>query len=335
MLVGVCDFPSKYEFPPRGYGGIERWLWATAVGARRSGCEVHLLGPLWRADLRAEWEVRPIRLEDGGETGTSGLPEYDLLVVGHEYVSLPAWREVFDQMDADLAAFQHWPHFTHRPGAFDGHRVRLYCYSDEMVDRYADCRPIKELAVHLGLDEEEKPAMEGGGLLWLGRVDAEKAPHVGIMAAQILGRPITILGPVFDPSYVDRHRSIFRSSNVRMAGEVGGRAKSEALRRAAALVYTTGRSYVEAGAAIFGEALRAGTPVAALGWKSGTCADAALCPDTGRVARVDPVVDDQQAAEALAEAIETATHLRAGAVQEIGMARFDPERHFTALASRV
>jgi len=30
MLVGVCDFPSRYAFPPTGYGGIERWLWAVA-----------------------------------------------------------------------------------------------------------------------------------------------------------------------------------------------------------------------------------------------------------------------------------------------------------------
>ena len=25
MLVGVCDFPGSYAFPPAGYGGIERW----------------------------------------------------------------------------------------------------------------------------------------------------------------------------------------------------------------------------------------------------------------------------------------------------------------------
>lgn len=34
MLVGVCDFPGTYAFPPRGYGGIERWLWDAALGAR-------------------------------------------------------------------------------------------------------------------------------------------------------------------------------------------------------------------------------------------------------------------------------------------------------------
>ncbi|MGH3624510.1 MAG: hypothetical protein ACRDQ5_22445 [Sciscionella sp.] len=45
MLAGVCDFP------PCGYGGIERWLWAVAIGARARGAEVHLLGPQGRSEL--------------------------------------------------------------------------------------------------------------------------------------------------------------------------------------------------------------------------------------------------------------------------------------------
>ena len=63
MLVGICDFPSAYDFPPHGYGGIERWLWAVAVGAKRAGADVHLLGPKWRRDLDG-FTRRPVRLED-------------------------------------------------------------------------------------------------------------------------------------------------------------------------------------------------------------------------------------------------------------------------------
>lgn len=43
---------------------------------------------------------------------------------------------------------------------------------------------------------------------------------------------------------------------------------------------------------------------------------------------------EMMALYALAEAIERAATLRAAAVQEIGMIRFDPARHFLALASR-
>ena len=35
MLAGICDFPSRYAFPPAGYGGIERWLWAAQSAAGR------------------------------------------------------------------------------------------------------------------------------------------------------------------------------------------------------------------------------------------------------------------------------------------------------------
>jgi glycosyltransferase involved in cell wall biosynthesis len=225
MLVGICDFPSAYEFPPRGYGGIERWLWAVAVGAKRAGADVHLLGPQWRTDLGDDWALRPIRLETTSDVNALRVARYDLLVVGHEYASLPAWRAVFDQLDADLATFQHWPHYRHRPDAFDGRRSRLYCYSTEMAQRYAECKPISELAVHRGLHEDEPSAVDGESLVWLGRVDSEKAPHVAVLAAQLLERQLAIVGPVFDRSYVDQYRDLFASPYVRMLGELGGPAK--------------------------------------------------------------------------------------------------------------
>ncbi|MGO9159313.1 MAG: hypothetical protein ACLP7J_01170 [Streptosporangiaceae bacterium] len=43
---------------------------------------------------------------------------------------------------------------------------------------------------------------------------------------------------------------------------------------------------------------------------------------------------DDEAASALAEAIEQAALLKPASAQEIGQARFDPVRHFQALASR-
>ena len=67
MLVGVCDFPGSYAFPPAGYGGIERWLWAVAVGARAAGADVHLLGPDWLTDLENDWvanRYRPLLFAD-------------------------------------------------------------------------------------------------------------------------------------------------------------------------------------------------------------------------------------------------------------------------------
>lgn len=337
MLVGVCDFPGSYAFPPSAYGGIERWLWATAVGARKAGAEVHLLGPQWQTHLAHGWPTAALRLEDMDPDNAADLKklaDYDLLIVGHEYPSQPNWRRVFDRLDCEVATFQHAPAFQHHADAFDGRRSRLFCYSTEMMERYATHSPRRTLAVHLGLNEEEPPAVEGEDLVWLGRIDREKAPHLAIMAAQRLGRRIKVVGPVFDRSYVDAHQEHFGADHVDFVGELGGREKTLAFGDAAAFVYTYARDYIEAGAAVFGESLRAGTPVAALAWRQGTCADAALCAETGSVAHVDPRDDDTTVAQRLAEAVEQCMDLKAERVQEVGLARFDEADHFKALAQR-
>ena len=85
---------------------------------------------------------------------------------------------------------------------------------------------------------------------------------------------------------------------------------------------------------MFGEALRCGTPVAALVWRPGTCADAALCERTGAVAMLSPAASDEDAAAALAEAIGRTAGLPADDVQEVGLVRFDPVEHFRTLARR-
>lgn len=337
MRVGVCDFPSHYAFPPQGYGGIERWLWAVAVGARRAGADVHLLGPAWRHDLPHQYDQMPVRLEDirPGEAGFDRLKQLDLdlLVVGHEYPSLPAWRETWAALGCDVLTFQHDPDFEHLPGAFDCTRSRLFCYSREMVERYAAHHPGQALSVQFGCGEEDPaPAIKGEDLLWLGRVDKQKAPHLAAMAAHILGRRLRIVGPVLDRSYMSEHGTVLTAPHVELVGELAGLSKLKALRAAGTLVYTCAHDYIEAGAAVFGEALRSGTAVAALTWRSGSCAEAALCHETGATVRANPDEDDQSAAVRLAAAITIAEQLDVCRVQEIGLTRFDPTTHFSRLA---
>jgi glycosyltransferase involved in cell wall biosynthesis len=203
-----------------------------------------------------------------------------------------------------------------------------------MVERYEAHGPVRELAVHHGLDEAEPAAVAGRDLVWIGRIDAVKAPHLAVRAAQILGRRIRLVGPVFDPEYVQKYRGLLCSDRVEWAGELGGPEKTSAFRNAATFVYTYARSYVEAGAAVFGEALRAGTPVAALSWRDGTCAQSALCDRTGAIAVMSPEEDDEAAAQALAEAIVRTDDLDYAEVQAVGQTRFDPRRHFEVLANR-
>jgi glycosyltransferase involved in cell wall biosynthesis len=203
-----------------------------------------------------------------------------------------------------------------------------------MLDRYAAHHSLQDLAVHRGRGERELPAAPGRDLVWLGRIDWQKAPHLAVRAAQLLGRRLRLVGPVFNEDYTRRHADLLNAEHVDWAGELGGPGKTAALHGAATLVYTCARGYVEAGAAVFGEALRAGTPIAALAWREGTCAQAALSADTGAVAVLMPEADDETAAKALAEAITRTEDLDAAAVQATGLRRFDPRRHFENLAAR-
>ncbi|MBX6750321.1 MAG: glycosyltransferase [Micromonosporaceae bacterium] len=334
MKVGICDFPSAYQFPPRGYGGIERWLWSVAVGAQDWGAEVYLIGPQWRSDAPGRFRRREVRLEDADASALADLNRLglDLLVVGHEYPALPSWRAAWQSLDCPVVTFQHDATFAHPAGTFDGARSRLYCYSPEMCARYAAHQPVQELSVQTGIDEDPRPARHGHHLLWLGRVCAPKAPHLAVLAAQRLGRRLRIVGPIHDEQYVRRHADILHADHVEWVGEVGGADKAAVLRAGQTLVYTCSRAYVEAGAAVFGEALRAGTPVAALAWRPGTCAQAALCEQTGVVAAVNAEDDDETAADALALAIEAADRLDPHTVQAVGFERFHPVRHFEVLA---
>jgi glycosyltransferase involved in cell wall biosynthesis len=203
-----------------------------------------------------------------------------------------------------------------------------------MCQRYAEQVPIAELAVHMGLGEEEHPARDGADVLWLGRIDAQKAPHLAVRAAGLLGQRIVVAGPVFDATYVEAYRDLFCGEGVEMVGEIAGEAKMRLLGNARVLVYTCAREYIEAGAATFGEALRAGTPVAALAWRADTCAHAALCAATGSIAEVSPEMSDDAVVESLAAAVERVARLRARDVQELGRQRFDPARHVKVLLTR-
>lgn len=337
MRIGICDFPSQYAFPPHGYGGIERWLWATAIGAAQAQADVHLIGPAWRPEATARFPTTPLRLEDltPGSADATQLSRMglDLLIVGHEYPSLPAWRRMWEQLGCDVATFQHDPAFQHAPRAFDGIRSRLYCYSPEMVERYSSCAAIQTPSVQFGLDEET-PAKPGRGrnIVWLGRIDADKAPHLAALTTARLGLPLTLVGPVLDEAYVAEHSAALHAPHVIWAGELSGKAKTALLQEAAVFVYTCAPSYIEAGAAVFGEALRAGVPVAALTRRPGTCAHVALCPDTGVIATADPAMSDDDLAVILADAIHQAMRLDRPTVQEIGLCRFDPAQHFRTLA---
>lgn len=338
MRVGILDHPSNYAFPPHGYGAQEKWFWSVAVGAKRSGADVVLVGPDWRDDLPYGFGRLPIRLEDADARGVKRFKQqkFDLLVIGHEYTSLPAWRSRFDDLDSEVSAFQHRPDYSPANGAFDGASRRLYVFTPEMEKLYSASSPGRTNGVCFADSEESVPKVQPGDgtLVWASKLHPSKAPHIAAMAAAMLKRHIYFYGPIWDAEYLRRHRSAFATPFVHFMGEIVGQAKLQAFVKASCLVYSCHRDYVEAGSAFFSDPLRCGLPVAAQVWRRGTAASTALSSDTGFVEIVDPSADDHLAASGLAACIEQAMELDRGQVQEAGLIRFDPVTQFHDLASR-
>lgn len=124
-------------------------------------------------------------------------------------------------------------------------------------------------------------------LVWSGRMVPEKAPHLAIETAQLLGLPLVLAGPAYDPEYFTTHIEPHLGPDVVWRGHLG-RAELAALVRGARTALVT-PAWEEPFGLVAIEAMASGTPVAAV-------ARGAL-PD---------LVDEQVGALALADATSLA-----------------------------
>jgi glycosyltransferase involved in cell wall biosynthesis len=331
MKVGVCDFPGPYAFPPVGYGGIERWLWACALGADLSGASVTLLGLQWRPETEERFSRWKVRLEELDEKHWD-THQFDVLIAGHEYFASKRWLEAALAVSDCLVTYQH-AHFHYPDGVFDGAAVRLFCFSPQMLCLYRRYRPRQCFSVGRGLQEpllfSENPKDYA---LWMARIDRDKAPHYAIQAAIKIGLPIRVAGPILDESYYARHAQLFEHPYVTYMGDVGGEQKMELIANARLFIYTTSRSYVEPGALVFSEVIPCGVPIAAISWTGDDCSATALCPKTGSLfVPSDLYIEDNSVIDGLATACVKAMQLDRYTVRKLGHKRFDPHIHFQQL----
>ena len=122
---------------------------------------------------------------------------------------------------------------------------------------------ISDIAViHNGVDLTRwRPGPGGGNLIWLGRLTAEKGPHLAITAARQAGMNIDLAGPVHDRPYFDREVRPMLGPSVRYLGHLTQAALGAALGRASASVVTP--MWDEPYGLVVAESLACGTPVAA------------------------------------------------------------------------
>lgn len=334
MRILVCDFPTIYRFPENGYGSTQRWLATVAKYAARMGHETLVSGPLWDVSVLPGVKWWEPRLDaSNADSFLARHGRVDVLVAGHEAFGFGSdrWERGYLRVADRCVSYQHGLE-QYETVAYDGETKRLYGFSDEIVERFGAQRPAKLSCYAEGIDEEPVAHDPEGYLVWIGRLEAEKATHHAIDAARLLGRRLVVMGePVRDFAYVGRIEDRLSEPHVERVGTLVGRAKMECLARASCLVYTCPPDWIEAAAAVLWEGQLCGVPLAGNAWRAGTAVEEAASAGEEVVARVAPGAGDPEVAESLAEAIEVASRLDRDEVREYARAKFDGRSHVEGL----
>ncbi len=305
----VCDYPCKYTFPSFGFGSAEKRIWQFAKSASElKDFEVIITGHSWLPQYvplakyfkpRLDWTTADLFLQKFNKA--------DYLFAGNEYFDKDKYNKAFFKVADILISYQSHPYEYDGKVAFDGKKKFLFCYSDEMMERYKKQSPFKLLLYHSGVDEvaylTKKPK---DYLIWIGRIDTDKSPHYAVLTAGKLNIPLYILGKSkYQANYKKEYKDILSSSIVKKCGVVFKKEKMKLLSEALCGIYTIGPNYAEAGAGVLGEMLCSGIPIAGMTWKGNDAVCEAVDDKRlGRVVLVNRKMDDNEIAEELTEAIK-------------------------------
>jgi glycosyltransferase involved in cell wall biosynthesis len=169
--------------------------------------------------------------------------------------SASLWKRA-GEIDAPVLATLHLPRSFYPAGSFDDvpANVSFNCVSDSQARSFTDLGSLIGIVPN-GIALDCFPAGDGAaanncihdrkGLLWLGRICEEKAPHLALDIAERAGLPITIAGQVYPFSY---HRQYFerevaprlrRMRNARFVSAPEAELKRRLMREAKALLVTS------------------------------------------------------------------------------------------------
>ncbi|HEV7552032.1 MAG TPA: glycosyltransferase [Candidatus Angelobacter sp.] len=268
-------------------GGAEQILWtleremargcmhtavAASAGSRVSG-ELFSTGePCTQPD---DYERRCIEHEDRVVEFVRGRARQDKAFDLVHDMSGSFWKRAAE-IDTPVLATLHLPCIFYPAGSFDDvpANVSFSCVSDSQARSFADldalCSVVPngialerfEAGVDIARDNDRH------GLLWLGRICEEKAPHLALEIAQQAGIPITVAGQVYPFSY---HRQYFEREvaprlrsvpNARFVPAPSAELKRRLLHEAQALLITSLAE--ETSSLVAMEAAASGTPVIAL-----------------------------------------------------------------------
>ncbi|HJU03334.1 MAG TPA: glycosyltransferase family 4 protein [Actinomycetes bacterium] len=289
MRVAIIA-PPWYPVPPSGYGGIEWVVSLLADGLTDRGHQVTLFAPPGsETEARLEPPLGKVPPEeligDPWYEAAHAMSAYDRggeFDVLHDHtgpvgVSIGAMSECptvhtlhgpftdETKMLYRRIARRHWfvaISESQRSMAPENLRWAGVVYNGIPIDRYA-----------LRADKEEF-------LLFLGRADEEKAPHLAIEAARRAGRRLVMCVTIKNErerSYWAEQVEPLLDDDVEVRGECDQDQKADLLARARALLFPI--QWPEPFGLVMTEAMACGTPVVA--WRNGSVPEVVVDGETG------------------------------------------------------
>lgn len=323
LKIGLLA-PPWAAVPPPSYGGTESVVSELAIGLTAAGQEVVLYAtgdstapvPVVHAMASATWD----RVGHGEVELPHVMRGYEALAgcdIIHDHTLLgPAWALAtgYDRV------------VTTCHGPIGGELSAIY-------RRYAKRMPVVAIShnqaqrapevtvdrvIHHGLDPAAYPVGDGDGgfLLFLGRMTADKGVRHAVLAARSAGRPLIVAAKAREESeqayYTDQIESLL-DDNVEFIGEVGGEKKLRLLGAASALLNPI--QWPEPFGLVMIEAMACGTPVIS-------------CPNGAAPEIVDDGVTGYLCSgdDELVRAIENTDRLSRQACREAVIARFSTAR---------
>jgi glycosyltransferase involved in cell wall biosynthesis len=174
------------------------------------------------------------------------------------------------EVDAPILATLHLPRHFYPAHSFENvpGNVSFNCVSESQARSFSDVKQLLGVARNGILLDRFQPGLgKRGGLLWLGRICEEKAPHLALEISRRAHLPITLAGQVYPFSY---HRKYFERDVLprlkqhpaaRFIDSPSPELKRKLLREASALLITS--QVDETSSLVAMEAAGSGTPVVA------------------------------------------------------------------------
>jgi glycosyltransferase involved in cell wall biosynthesis len=284
--------PPWYSVPPSGYGGIEWVVALLADGLTDRGHEVTLFAP-----PGSETDARLVPpLDEMPPEELIGDPwyeaahavsaydrgdEFDLL---HDHTG-PVGASIGAMSDSSTVHTLHGPFTDQTKMLYRRIARRHWFVAISESQRSMGPKNLRWAGVvYNGIPTDRYPFREDKEdfLLFLGRADEEKAPHLAIQAARRAGRRLVMCATTKN----ERERSYWTANvepilgdDIEVHGECPQDQKGALLARAAALVFPI--QWAEPFGLVMTEAMACGTPVVA--WRNGSVPEVVADGETGFV----------------------------------------------------